>query len=453
MDEVGHGDALHMTIPKNKACVITLGCKVNQNESAHLIRRLEECGYQVSVGFPEEPTDLAVVNTCVVTGKAEAESRRAVKRLARTSPKAQIVVAGCYAELLPGEIAELPGVALVLGNTEKLQIHEWVKDLETSTEPSTHVGGIYSGLPPADLCSLPPSSRTRAFLRIQDGCQAFCSYCVVPKTRGPSRSLPPETVIRGIEGLAAQGVREVVLTGIHLGRYGKDLDPPLDLADLLELQTRPGDGPRIRLSSVEPLEVTDGLIELVSQRRNLVGHFHVPLQSGDPEILRKMNRHYGPAAYERVVRKIKKAMPGAAVGADVIVGFPGETDARFENTVNFIRGLPISYLHVFSYSKREGTPAANMPHQVPPREKKERSAVLRRLGHEKRAAFHRSWLGKESRLLVEERRNGPEMRLAGYTDEYVYVEIDGRDSLLNELVPVRILDVSRGGVWGRVLGG
>ncbi|MBI4776233.1 MAG: tRNA (N(6)-L-threonylcarbamoyladenosine(37)-C(2))-methylthiotransferase MtaB [Deltaproteobacteria bacterium] len=440
-----------MTDTKRTAAIITFGCKVNQTESAAMEHALREAGYEVVHGFPKDTADLVVVNTCVVTSRAEAECRRAVKRVHRTLPQADIAVAGCYSEIAGPEIAKLPGVRFVIGNTEK---ERFPKEARLPTDGSSvriQTGSVWNNPTFSNEGAHSLLGKTRVFLKIQDGCESFCSYCIVPYTRGRSRSLAPDAVLGRLREIGDRGVQEAVLTGIHLGRYGRDTAPPTSLLDLLQQIEIERPVPRIRLSSIEPLELSEELITAVAESRCVAPHFHVPLQSGDPEILKNMNRNYSPDLYAHVVTAIKEALPSAAVGADVIVGFPGEQDAHFQKTIDLVSSLPLSYLHVFKYSKRSGTPASRMKNQVSQEILEQRSRALIELGLKKRAMFRRSWIGRTARLLVEgspDRRTGLHK---GYTDEYVPVHVSAHRETTNRLVRVRIVRIDKEILYGEVL--
>ena len=439
-----------MISKKRTAAIITFGCKVNQTESAAMEHALRKVGYEVVHGFPEDTTDLVVINTCVVTSRAEAECRRAIKRVHRTLPEAAIAVAGCYSEISAEEIAKLPGVRFVVGNVEKEHFFKMDRHPPEGNNVQVHTGSICSDPPFNDAGAHSQLGKTRVFFKIQDGCESFCSYCIVPYTRGKSRSLAPDAVLGRLKELGDRGVQEVVLTGIHLGRYGRDTAPPTNLPYLLERIAIERPVPRLRLSSIEPLELSEELIAAVAETRCIAPHFHVPLQSGDPEILENMNRHYSPEMYARVVTAIRDVLPSAAIGADIIVGFPGERDVHFQRTIEFVSGLPLSYLHVFKYSKRTGTPAFHMKHQVPHEILKQRSRALIELGLEKRTLFHRSWIGKTARMLVEERPDRRTGLHKGYTDEYVPVHVSVPQSMTNRLVQVRIVQMEQNVLYGEV---
>ena len=345
--------------------IITLGCKVNQAESVTMARQLRDRAVEAASG--DGPVDLCIINTCTVTGKASMQSRQAVRRATRANPNARIVVTGCYAQTAPQEICDIPGVDLVLGNDGKPRIAEMIcnraVDLPfaaaTATSELEDQRRTFSG----------QADRARPFLKVQDGCNARCSYCIVPVARGVSRSLPVEDALSSIERLNDAGYPEIVLTGIHLGHYGLDLDPPSNLLSLMKRIRQLQSVRRVRLSSIEPQELSPELIRFVAGAAvgpaAICPHFHVPLQSGDDEILQRMNRPYTRKFFRELILDINHHLPEASVGVDVLVGFPGESEAAFVNTCALLDELPVTYLHVFPFSRRKGTPADLLPNQVP----------------------------------------------------------------------------------------
>ena len=450
-------------MPKTVA-IKTVGCKLNQYD-AEVIRGLfEEAGY-VSRPF-EGPADVYILNTCTVTGKSDRDCRRLARQAARRNPGATVIVTGCYAQRDPQALAALPGVSAVVGNEGKWRLPELVANGGGNI---VAVGEQPVCSPRADTASAPPplrrfASLTRAFLKIQDGCDERCAYCVVPFARGPSRSRPLPEVLAEAEQLVASGHREIVLVGVHLGAYGKDSGCPeeTDLAECLRrLLPLSGLG-RLRLSSLEPIEVTAQIIGLLAVEPKLCRHLHLPLQSGDDEVLRRMNRRYRAADYAAVVNEVARAVPGIAIGADVIVGFPGETDEQFRNTCEFIESLPLAYLHVFSYSPRPGTAAASMPNQVSPDAKKRRCHHLRAASESKQAAFRRELLGTHQMVVIErgsgedesiggDREDGVGGDLAsGLTDNYVRVRVPNAPAP-GSLVEVEITSVEGMAVEGHAL--
>ncbi|MHB8772118.1 MAG: tRNA (N(6)-L-threonylcarbamoyladenosine(37)-C(2))-methylthiotransferase MtaB [Syntrophales bacterium] len=416
-----------------RVAVATLGCKVNQCESAWIAEALAAPGVTV-VPFDQE-ADCYIVNTCTVTQRSDTQSRQLIRRAVRRNPAAAVCVTGCYAQRAPAEIARIPGVSLVAGTAEKERIPELVRRLSPRQEPRLLVGdiGITRGFSRLGATAFP--DHTRAFLKIQDGCDARCSYCIVPSARGPSRSLPPGEVAQGVAALAGKGYREVVLTGIHLGAYGRDLVPPENLAAVIRQCAETGAVERLRLSSIEPREVTDELIDLVASSGAVCRHLHIPLQSGDDGILAAMHRDYRAAFFRGLVERLHEAVPGIAVGIDVMAGFPGETEAAFANTLRLVEELPVAYLHVFPYSRRPGTPAASLPGQVDAGEKKRRTAALRLLADQKRRAFATRFIGEPLAVLVESRADAKTGLALGFSDNYIPVAVRG-DAPANRVVRV-----------------
>ena len=380
----------------------TLGCKVNQYETSYFLEVLKQAGYRpVSFG---EHADIYIIHSCAVTAKAGAQTRPLLRRARRANPHARIVAAGCYAQLDGNRIAREGLATHILGNPGKFDLIEWLRRPGSFAQPCL-------ALDPGPRChaefEISPVSRmhtgrTRAVLKIQDGCDSFCSYCVVPLVRGKSRSLAPALVLEQVQELMKAGHGEIVLTGIHLGKWGKDLLPAQSLSDLLEMIASGGpQPPRLRLSSIEPEEFDSRMLEVVSSAPWICRHFHIPLQSADPVILARMRRPYGPEYYADLVGRLHAAFPGAAIGADVLTGFPGESEKQFENTLAFIEKLPLSYLHVFPFSPRPGAAAADFPGRIEGDELKRRAAVLQALGRRKKRAFRESLIGQCLDVLAE----------------------------------------------------
>ena len=397
----------------------TLGCKLNFAETSTIARQLTEAGYK-KVNF-DEKADVYVINTCSVTENADKECKLHVKRSMKANPEGLVVVVGCYAQLKPEEIAGIEGVDLVLGAKEKFNVLSYLNDLEKSAYGQVHSCEIYE----ADffIGSYSIGDRTRAFLKVQDGCDYKCTYCTIPLARGISRSDTIENVLKNAREISSKGIKEIVLTGVNIGDYGKgefgnkkhehtflDLIKELDKVDGIE---------RIRISSIEPNLLKDEAIELVAKSRSFVPHFHIPLQSGCDDLLKKMKRRYLTKLYSDRIAKIREVMPDAAIGVDVIVGFPGETEEKFMETYHFLNELPISYLHVFTYSERENTEAVLMENVVPIPERKKRNKMLRILSEKKKMAFYQSQLGKTLPVLWEhDNKNG---MMHGFTENYVRV--------------------------------
>jgi threonylcarbamoyladenosine tRNA methylthiotransferase MtaB len=395
--------------PMKRFAITTLGCKVNQCESSALGTLLEACGFQNATST--EKTDLVVINTCTVTGKAAMQSRQAIRQAIRRHPDARIIVTGCYAQTAPDEIKAIEGVEYIVGHADKMGIARMLDPkrnpkLKKMTLPDRKPHIIRQEIQNVRcfdaMPSVAPESRTRAFLKIQDGCNAMCTYCIVPHARGRSRSMPVSDVVGHLNELAKADFKEVVLSGIHLGTYGKDLRPGSSLLDLLVLASQNSRIRRLRISSIEPTEIEPGLIQLMGDADHpLCPHFHIPLQSGDNGILRRMGRPYTREQFSATVAAIREQLPYAAIGVDVLVGFPGEDDSAFFQTLSLIESLDITYLHVFPFSPREGTPAARFKDPVPDRVVKERCRHLRDLGEKKKAAFFLANLGRPVEVLVE----------------------------------------------------
>lgn len=409
--------------------IATLGCKTNQFESAAMEETLAAAGYR-PVPFAEG-AELVIINTCTVTSATDSQSRNLIRRARRLNADCRIVVTGCYAQIDPAALVDLPGVALVIGNEEKRDLLQLLAD----DGPRVQVGDIRRNAGPAlSLSSF--AGRSRAFAQIQNGCDAYCSYCIIPFARGPSRSVPVEQVLDQVRRLVAGGYQEVVLTGIHIGGYGKDFDTPGSLLQLVRRIENETDLTRLRLGSIEPQEIDDALIEAVATSTILCPHFHIPLQSGDDAVLQRMNRHYSRSFFGELVLKIAERLPEAAIGLDVITGFPGETEQEFENTRRLIEGLPISHLHVFPYSRRPGTPAAALPDQVPGPLARERAAQLRLLGEQKQQYFAQRFVGRQLQVVVEGgRRDG---FCKGLSGNYLQIAFPGPDGLEGQLLAVTV---------------
>lgn len=432
-----------------KIAITTLGCKVNQFESAALSDMITSMGHKL-VRF-SEPADIYIVNTCTVTGRTDFQSRQMVRRANRTNPDAAIIVTGCYAQLSPDHFLNLDGVRLVTGNAEKDRLPELIAGLDATLSKKVLVGDIKEA---GAISRLAPSSfpgRTRAFIRIQDGCDSSCAYCVIPSVRGKSRSMPLENAGTQIKRLAAAGHLETVLSGIHLGMYGKDLMPALTLADLLRFLDEHSPIRRIRLSSIEPQEISQEIVDLLAGSEAFCPHLHIPLQSGDDEILAAMNRNYDSGFFAELAGRLFRSIPGLAMGTDIIVGFPGETEKNFENTVDLVNSIPFSYLHVFPYSDRPGTAASTMKGKVPAEVKSRRAAVLREIGVRKRQSFAEKFTGKRLSVLVESRKDREKGCFKGFSENYIPVLVRNaaRDNV-NRIVKVIAESSSSGKIVSRM---
>ena len=421
-----------------KFTITTLGCKVNQSESAAIAERLEKSGWNAVA--KKKPSDLCIINTCTVTQKASMQSRQAVRQAIRSNPNARIMVTGCYAQTEPEEIKKIDGVDLIIGHTDKHNIPDMV--LSPGQNDLNHPVLIQGAVQNTkDFVPAPVSTfggRTRPFLKIQDGCNAFCTYCIVPYARGRSRSMPPDSVLKNIKQLERYGYREVVLSGVHLGGYGLDLSPQVNLFDLLNLIHQANLIDRVRLSSIEPHELTDDIIQLVAESGRFCRHFHIPLQSGDDQILQNMQRPYSCSYFKDLIYKIHKLIPDAAIGVDILMGFPGETQTAFENTCDLIKELPVSYLHVFPFSSRKRTPASNFPDKVPAKVIQSRCRQMRDLGYTKKEQFYKKHIGRTVEVLIESKRDNRSGFLKGISSNYLRVLIDGDDVIKNAIVRAKI---------------
>ncbi|OQX17015.1 MAG: tRNA (N(6)-L-threonylcarbamoyladenosine(37)-C(2))-methylthiotransferase MtaB [Desulfobulbaceae bacterium A2] len=428
--------------------VATLGCKVNQYESAAVSGDFEAAGCRLTPW--SGLADIYVINTCAVTGRAEQESRRLIRRALRMNPQARVLVTGCYAQADPAALRALDPRILLLGNASK-HLLAAVALAETPGDLADEPGEIRRQLVPAPLMARRFPGRTRGLLKVQDGCDNFCAYCIVPHVRGRSRSVPLDLVLRQAELLAASGYRELVVTGINVGKYGRDLPGHPDISGLLQRLCREFPPLRFRLSSIEPPEVSDELLAMAASHANFMPHFHLPLQSGDEEVLRRMRRRYGGEVFAAVVRRCRQALPDAALGADVLVGFPGEDQAAFARTHDLLASLPLSSLHVFPYSPRPGTLAADMPDQVPPRVREERAALLRQLDDRLRRDFIDGQIGRIRSVLLESRAPAAGM-LRGHSDNYLAVTVAASARRLGQVVEVRLEgpDTAGGGL-GRLV--
>ncbi len=417
----------------------TLGCKLNQCETAQMEEALAARGYSV-VPWDGSAT-FRVINTCTVTAKTDRTCRHEIRRAMRRDPGTLVAVTGCYAQVAPEKVASIPGVSLVLGNLDKARLADHLAGLGTTrTEPITSVtpyhsdGGGRSVFEGEAFTHF--SGYTRAFLKVQNGCDSSCSYCVIPAARGPSRSMRLDSVLAQVRLLAGEGYREVVLTGIHLGAWGRDTGEG-SLATLLQALAGDAAVERYRLSSTEPMEVDDQVLAVMREANGrFADHFHVPLQSGSDEILRAMHRPYSALQYARRVRAIRDAFPDAAIGADVIVGYPGETDQHFEETVALVREVPLTYLHVFAYSDRPGTRASEAASKTPPEVIDDRSRRLRALGSQKRREFEQAFTGRELKALVL-KQTSSDGRLVALTGNYLEVLVNAEQTAVNTFVRVR----------------
>ncbi|PLX98507.1 MAG: tRNA (N(6)-L-threonylcarbamoyladenosine(37)-C(2))-methylthiotransferase MtaB [Desulfuromonas sp.] len=432
---------------KSTFSVVTLGCKTNQFESVSMEEKLAAAGYR-PVPF-EEGADLVIVNTCTVTAATDSQSRNLIRRARRQNLDCRIIVTGCYAQVDPEAIRTIPGVTVVLGNDDKKDLIRYLG--AGSGDPVVAVSDIrgVAGAVPHEINSF--SERSRAFVQIQNGCNAFCSYCIIPYARGSSRSAQPAQVVEQVRRLVGKGYPELVLTGIHIGAYGSDLDPVGSLVELLQRIEKETEVRRLRLGSIEPNEITDELIDAIDQSAIICPHLHIPLQSGDDQVLQRMNRHYSANDFYRLIEKIHARLPDIAFGFDVITGFPVETEEEFNNTRRLVEALPVSYLHVFPYSRRPGTPAADLSGQVPGNIAKERAATLRIIADEKNSQFARRFIGQQLDVVVESVSREDNV-WKGLTRHYLPVSFKGTAELAGSLADIEITGWQAGQLVGSYVG-
>ncbi|WP_299161566.1 tRNA (N(6)-L-threonylcarbamoyladenosine(37)-C(2))-methylthiotransferase MtaB [uncultured Eudoraea sp.] len=429
---------------KKRVAFYTLGCKLNFSETSTIARSFENKGYD-RVDFTDR-ADMYVINTCSVTENADKRFKTLVRQAQKTNPEAFVAAIGCYAQLKPQDLADIHGVDLVLGASEKFKILDYINDLSKNDFGVVHSCEIdevdfYVG-------SYAVGDRTRAFLKVQDGCDYKCTYCTIPLARGISRSDTLVNVLKNAKEISEQGIKEIVLTGVNIGDYGKgefgnkkhehtffDLVKALDSVEGVH---------RFRISSIEPNLLKNETIDFVAGSNTFVPHFHIPLQSGSDELLKQMKRRYLTDLYVDRIKRIRKVMPHACIGVDVIVGFPGETDKHFLETYNFLNELDISYLHVFTYSERDGTPAASMSQVVPKNVRSKRSKMLRGLSVKKRRSFYESQLGKNRAVLFESENK--EGYIHGFTDNYVKVKTPWNPELVNTLHKVTLSEIYEDGL-------
>lgn len=418
--------------------VVTLGCKVNYTDSESIADSLKTLGYRVVQGH--QRADAAVVNTCTVTQKADYQSRQAVRRMKREIGDGPVIVTGCSVVVYPEAIRGIGVESVVVHPDNKYSIPDRIRELIGPPSDDADDDMSSSGSS-EDVCD---GARTRAFVKVQEGCNARCSYCVVPLARGAERSDPIEGILTRISDLSRKGYREIVLTGIHLGRYGDSDD--VSLLDLLRRLVREKFPVRYRLSSLEPLEISDDLIRFMAEAPEIAPHLHIPLQSGDDRILREMRRPYRADQFASRVEKASTLLDSPGIGVDVMVGFPGEDDTAFQNTVSVIERLPVTYLHVFPFSPRPGTPAHRMKGQVPSKIKKDRARIIREIGEKKNEMFRRSRIGRTLEVLTE-RRDGT--HLTGKSEDYLTVYMDDDSGEVNRIVPVTVVCLREDGVYGK----
>ena len=415
------------------AAFYTLGCKLNFSETSTIARDLEEVGF-ARVEF-EKGADIYIINTCSVTDQADKKCRNIVRKALKYNPNAFVVVIGCYAQLKPKEISSINGVDLVLGAQEKFKISDYLSKIDKNSSTVVmnkhikHVNEFYPGYSQGD--------RVRSFFKVQDGCNYFCSFCTIPLARGKSRSGSVKQTILKAKELANSEVKEVVLTGVNIGDFGNGTNE--NFYDLIKELDKIENIDRFRISSIEPDLLSDQIIEFVHNSNKFVPHFHIPLQSGSDQLLKSMRRRYDTKLYSDKIEKIKKLMPNACIGVDVIVGYPGETDEEFNKTMNFLKSLPISYLHVFTYSERANTTAPRMGEVVPMEERRKRSKQLRILSLKLKQKFYQEQIGSQEKVLLETKEDNS---IYGFTENYIKVKIPYKEGLENKIKKIKITSIT-----------
>ena len=429
-----------------KIAITTLGCKINQYDSAVIQNRLE-----VNHSFVpfDEQADCYVINTCTVTDRADWEARQLVRRAKRLNPAAKVLVTGCYAQVNPDEISRVSGVDYVVGLNRLDDLLRFV-DAPVTGETQVAVSDVTRERGVAVLGTRALPGHTRAFVKIQEGCNYTCTYCIIPTARGLSRSVTPRAVMEQVKQLADGGYKEIVLTGIHLGGYGHDLSPKIDLTALVEMIADSGLMARLRLSSLDPREVPDRLLDLLADSKVICPHLHICAQAGDDGILKAMRRNYDTAYYGDLLTRVRERLPEAALGSDIIVGFPSESEAQFENSLEYFASLPLTYFHVFPYSSRRSTVAASLPDHVPVGVKKSRSRRMRELGVQKKQAFYARFVGQTVSVLVEAKIDGATGTRRGFTRNYLPVSVAGA-GFGNREIAVLLSGICNGRLNGTLL--
>lgn len=421
-----------------KAAFYTLGCKVNQYETEAMIESFENAGYEI-VDYSEY-ADVYIINTCTVTNMGDRKSRHIIRRALEKNPNAFVAVAGCYSQMEPKEVLEIPGVSLVVGTNERSRIVELVEYAEAKGEKLDLVEDIMEVREFEEMFIRNYKSRTRAFLKIQEGCDQYCTYCIIPYARGHIRSRKPDSIIAEVRDLAGNGFKEVVLTGIHVASYGKDLGNT-SLIEIIERIHNIDGIERIRMSSVDPNAMTDEFIDRLRKLPKICRHFHLSLQSGCDETLKRMNRHYTTEEYKRAVGKLREVFADVAITTDLIVGFPGETEEEFQKTVDFINEISFSAMHVFKYSPRKGTPAAKYQNQVTPQVKDARSKLIISIAGKNEKKFKKSFIGKKMKVLYEQSIDEKNSIFEGLTENYIRVVSESQENLKGKIIEVTLLEL------------
>ena len=429
---------------------ITLGCKVNQYETNAMAQKFLEKGYKVieeNNETSEESADICIINTCTVTNMSDRKSRQMLRRMKEKNQNAVIVACGCYAQVAKEELAKIPEIDLVLGNNEKIEIVKYVEKYLKENEKEVEAEDVMYSKGYSDFGNVTYTEKTRAVIKIQDGCDRFCSYCIIPYARGRVRSRKPESIISEISKIAENGIKEVVITGIHVASYGKDFKEEYKLIDLLEEINKIEGIKRIRLGSIEPLLITEEFIERLKKLEKICHHFHLSLQSGCDETLKRMNRRYTTEQFKTIVELLRKTYKDVNLTTDIIVGFPGETDEEFNKTYEFLKEIKFYKMHVFKYSPRKGTKAAVMENQIPGNIKEERSKKLIELSDENEQKYNKKYIGKQIEVLFEEEKTGI---YKGHTQNYIMVYCESEKKLDNKIEKVVCQGVAEDHITGKI---
>jgi len=422
----------------NKVAFYTLGCKVNQYETEAMMEAFENAGYEI-VDY-DGYSDIYIINTCTVTNIGDRKSRQIIRRALDHNPEAFIAVVGCYSQIAPQEILDIPGVKLVVGTNERSRIVELVEEAQNMDKKISVVGDIMEIKEFEEMSIKNYKSRSRAFIKIQEGCEQYCAYCIIPYARGRVRSRRPESIVEEVKVLAENGYKEVVLTGIHVGSYGKDLGN-VGLIDIIKMVHEVDGIQRLRLSSVEPRTFDDAFLSSLPKLSKLCRHFHLSLQSGCDETLKRMNRKYTTQEYREVVSKLRQIYPDVGITTDIIVGFPGETDEEFQKTLEFVEEMAFSSMHIFKFSPRKGTPAAKFKGQIDPKVKDERSKIISKIAEKNHIKFMNSLKGKSLEVLYEEEVDEKSNFYEGLTDNYIRVIAEAAYDIKGRIISTRLEDI------------
>jgi threonylcarbamoyladenosine tRNA methylthiotransferase MtaB len=431
-----------------KVAFYTLGCKVNQYETEAISEIFENSGYRI-IDF-EDKADVYVINTCTVTSLSDRKSRQMIRKAKKKNDDAIIAVIGCYAQTSPEEVGSIPGVNLIIGTKERRNIIEYIHQIEENRDQLNIVENIMNTRDFEELQIDLYKEKTRAFLKIQEGCSQFCAYCIIPYARGPIRSREPENVLKEVKKLAENGFKEVVLTGIHLASYGKDIKNTSLIEIIKNIHDIPGIE-RIRIGSIEPNTITTEFIQVAATLEKLCPHFHISLQSGCDETLKRMNRKYTSLEYRKAVESLRKNLTDIAITTDVIVGFPGESDEEFLQTVDFLNKISFAQMHIFKFSPRKGTPAANFKEQVPSEIKEQRSKILLELSKENRIKYLNNYIGRTMLVLFEQEVVGKEGKIEGLTNNYIRVVCSGGPENKGKLCSVKLNEIEEDYVLGSII--